>query len=336
MIKRNSTDDKKPESKGSLKVFGRLKHKFNIHLIMILLMVAVVAFIIIKLVIWDHSGRNVVMEEVEEGAYDYENLDVVFYVDQDILEQHGSDDINTILCIGNEFLTQKPYLVPSIGERISEVPDVETILLAAPGTRVTDSQNAYNNNNITYWQAGNLYDIVYALCNHDFSLQKKLSDTGNTITKEYYNTLTSVDMDKVDTLLIMYNSVDYREVATLYNPDDPLDTASYEGALRASITAIQDSYPHIRIIIASPYMHSVIVGNNVEPATLVNNGICNLSEYVNRLYNVSMEYCVSYIDNFYGVITENNMNDYANVDTLYVPGIKLISKHINEYLQRKY
>lgn len=311
------------------------KKKISLNLILALLILGIIVFCGIRLYLWNSSGKNVVMEEVEAGTYDYESLDVVFNVDKEILENHGTDDINTILCIGNEVLIAKPEGT-SLADIISTVPDSEMIVLSAYGTQVTDAVNSYNTYDVSVWQSGNLFDIVKALCYGNFSLQEKAMAEETIISEEYYNILTSVDMDKVDTLFIMYDSVDYVKGSALYNPDDKFDTAYYEGALRASITTIQETYPHIKIVVGSPYLHATIVGEDVMPVTMIDNGVCNLSEYVMRQYNIAMETCVSYDDNYFGLITEETMNYYCNVDALNLTGIELIGNHIKEFLERSY
>ncbi|MCQ2519007.1 MAG: hypothetical protein MJ107_00605 [Lachnospiraceae bacterium] len=311
------------------------KKKISLNMILALVIAGIVIFCGIKLYLWNNSGKDVVMEDVEDGAYDYESLDVVFTVDKEILENHGFDNINTILCIGNEVLTAKPEGT-SLADIISTVPDSEMIVLSAYGTKVADAANCYNTNDVSVWQSGNLYDIIKALCYKDYSLQERALAEDAIISKDYYNTLISIDMDKIDTLFIMYDSVDYMKGSALYNPDDKFDTSYYEGAYRAAITTVQQMYPHIKIVIGSPYLHATIVGDNVMPVTVIDNGVCNLSEYVMRQYNIAMETCVSYDDNFFGLITEETMNYYCNVDALNLTGIELIGNHIKEFLERDY
>ena len=68
------------------------------------LILVIIVVIVVKLVIWDRSG-NIELEDVEAGTFDYESLDIVFNVDQSILDAHSSDDVNDILILGNAQLS---------------------------------------------------------------------------------------------------------------------------------------------------------------------------------------------------------------------------------------
>lgn len=331
--------DSDTEKKKNLTPKGLIEKEKNgnwkLHILTALLMVGIIVFIIVKLQIWDKSGDNVVMEEVEAGTYDFESLDVVFNVDPEILESHGTDDVNTVLCLGNTLLIQEPDGI-SIADMIDNLDNTEVINLGCYHSQITDALNAYGTNEVTYWQANYLYDVVYALVNKDYSLQKESLDNGGYVEEAFYNLLTTVDLDEVDTVLIIYNSDDYRFASVLYDPEDKYNTSTFEGALRASITTLQEAYPHLRIVVGSPYLHGVIAEDNVAPATMINFGNGNLSEYVMREYNIAMECCVSFIDNYFGLINEENMNYYCNVDVISGEGVELIGNHICEFLERKY
>jgi hypothetical protein len=301
------------------------------------LILVIIAVIIVKLIIWDRSG-NVELEEVEAGTFDYESLDIVFNVDQTILDSHPSDDVNDILILGNEGSTASPG-GKSIIDIISEIENTRVTSLSYYYSQVADATNAFGNDNVSFWQCANLYDLVKALCSKDYSLQKTALDNGEVISQEFYDKLVSIDLDKIDTVILFYDSIDYRKASVLYDPNDKYNTSTYEGSLRATITSIQSSAPHIKIIVASPYLHGVINNKNIEPATMINYGNGNLSEYVMREYNIAMECCVSYCDNFFGLITEDTMTKYCDPSTVYLlnaDGVKLIGNHMAEFIQRPY
>lgn len=301
------------------------------------LILIVIAVIVVKLIIWDKSG-NVELEEVEAGAFDYESLDIVFNVDKDILDAHPSDDVNDILLLGNESAASAPG-GRSIVDMISEIDNTRVTSLTYYYSQVADATNAFGNSDVSFWQSANLYDLVKALCTNDYSLQKTALDNGEVIDQAFYDKLVSTDLDKIDTLIIFYDSIDYRKASVLYDPNDKYNTSTYEGALRAAITSIQSAAPHIKIIVASPYLHGVVNNDGFEPATMINYGNGNLSEYVMREYNIAMECCVSYCDNFFGLITEDTMTKYCNDGTVYLlnaDGVKLIGSHMVEFIQRQY
>lgn len=301
------------------------------------LILIVIAVIVVKLIIWDKSG-NVELEEVEAGAFDYESLDIVFNVDQAILDSHPSDDVNDILLIGNESAASAPG-GSSIVDMISRIDNTRVTSLTYYYSQVADATNAFGNDNVSFWQCANLYDLVKALCTKDYSLQKTALENGEVVDQAFYDKLVSTDLDKIDTLIIFYDSIDYRKASVLYDPNDKYNTSTYEGALRAAITSIQSAAPHIKVIVASPYLHGVVNEEGFDPATMINYGNGNLSEYVMREYNIAMECCVSYCDNFFGLITEDTMLKYCDDATVYIlnaDGVKLIGSHMVEFIQRQY
>lgn len=309
------------------------EHGWKLQMLLLAVILIIVAVCIIKLIIWNKSG-NIVLEDIAEGTYDYESLDMVFTVDPDNLAGREDDGVNTVLIIGNSF----PVIAPggkSIADMIDSMDDTDVITLSAYAGKISDEVNAYNTEK-TYWQAANLYEIADALCTGDYSLQKEALEHEVHVNQNLYDTITSIDMDKVDTLFILYDSVDYTSKSSLYDPDNKFNTGTYEGALRASITEIQSTFPYIRIIVGSPFLHGVVGDETVDAATLVNYGNGNLSEYVMRQYNIAMECCVSYVDNYFGLITEETMNYYCNVNELSAEGVELIGNHIVEYLMKKY
>lgn len=309
------------------------KGSWMIQLIVFGIILAVAAVVIFRLIKWNNS--TVELEEVEAGSFDYESMDVVFPM---VIEDNREDDgINKMLVISNHFFDIEADGV-CMGDYLEDLPDTEVTVLNCYESRVGDIQNAFNNNDVSYWQASNVYDVCYALCNNDFSLQKAAMDNNAYITKDYYDKLTSVDMMEIDTVLICYTSVDYTMAVGLYNPSDPYDTVFYESALRASIKLLQETYPHLHIIIGSPFMHGVVYGDDAvtTPATKVSYGSGYLTEYVARAYSVAMECCVSFDDNFYNVITEDTFWELCPTGILTKEGIQVIGEHLHEYLQRKY
>lgn len=315
------------------------KNNWLLHLIVALVIITLVGFTFWRLWMWNNSGKKE-LDYVEPGTYDYESLDYVFSVEPEIIKEHtakfGDDGINDILCIGDYVLTLTSKSGNTIINELSRVKDSRINCLCVGESSVADVQNAYGTNNVTDWQAGNLYDVVWALCNKDYALQKSSLDNGHGILQAYYDNLIETDLDYVDTVFIMYSSVDYIKASNLYDPDDKYNTATYEGALRAAISTLQTSYPHLKVVVGSPYLHGVVHDEDYIPATMMNYGNGNLSEFVMRAYNIAMECCVSFEDNYFGLINEETIADYCDVNVLNDEGLKLIGNHMIKFFEQKY
>ena len=152
---------------------------------------------------------------------------------------------------------------------------------------------------------------------------------------EVINTLKTLDFNTIDTVAIMYDATDYLMGNGMYNDDNPTDPTTFTGNLEASIEVLQSLYPHIRIIVMSPtYAYAVDEdGNYVSSDMYIYNNRDVLSTYViKECYSANL-HSVSFIDNLYGSITEDNAKEYL-VDNLHlnVKGRKLIAKRFEYFL----
>jgi lysophospholipase L1-like esterase len=123
--------------------------------------------------------------------------------------------------------------------------------------------------------------------------------------------LASLDMSKIDLICIMYDGSDYINKRPCDDPNAPEDIVTYTGALRAGIRAIQDAYPYIRIVVMShTFCHTINEEGNFENGDRVDLGNGTLSHYLQKELDATSDCSVSFIDNFYGSINEDNYLDY--------------------------
>ena len=153
--------------------------------------------------------------------------------------------------------------------------------------------------------------------------------------EEVVNTLKTLDFNTIDTVAIMYDATDYLLGNAMYNDDNPTDPTQFTGNLEASIEILQRLYPQIRIIVMSPtYAYAIDEdGNYVSSDIYIYNGRDVLSTYVIKECYSSNLHSVSFMDNLYGSITEDNAKEYLT-DNLHlnVKGRKLIAKRFEYFL----
>ena len=164
---------------------------------------------------------------------------------------------------------------------------------------------------------------------------KALGDKTPPEAEEVVNTLKTLDFNTIDTVAIMYDATDYLLGNAMYNDDNPTDPTQFTGNLEASIEILQRLYPQIRIIVMSPtYAYAIDEdGNYVSSDIYIYNGRDVLSTYViKECYSANL-HSVSFIDNLYGSITEDNAKEYLT-DNLHlnVKGRKLIAKRFEYFL----
>ena len=153
--------------------------------------------------------------------------------------------------------------------------------------------------------------------------------------EEVANTLKTLDFNTIDTVAIMYDATDYLMGNAMYNDDNPMDPTQFTGNLEASLEVLQRLYPQIRIIVMSPtYAYAIDEdGNYVSSDIYIYNGRDVLSTYViKECYSANL-HSVSFMDNLYGSITEDNAKEYLT-DNLHlnVKGRKLIAKRFEYFL----
>ncbi|MDE6902266.1 MAG: SGNH/GDSL hydrolase family protein, partial [Lachnospiraceae bacterium] len=125
------------------------------------------------------------------------------------------------------------------------------------------------------------------------------------------STLESINMNTLDMICIMYDGSDYINKRPCEDPNHPDNPQTYTGALRSGIQAIQEAWPHIRIVVMShTFCHNVNAEGNFENGDRVDLGHGTLSHYLQKELDTTSELGVSFIDNFYGSINEDNYLDY--------------------------
>ncbi len=130
----------------------------------------------------------------------------------------------------------------------------------------------------------------------------------------------------------MYSLADYYGLVPTLTLDEE-QVNSYYGALYTSVKMIQDKYPHINIVISSPvqsYLNSK--DGSIIYADRKDYGFGNSSAYIDMMYFVATKCCVSYIDNYFYGITDDNITEYVAKTYLTEKGIDLVATHIANFL----
>ena len=137
---------------------------------------------------------------------------------------------------------------------------------------------------------------------------------------EVINTLTTLDFDKVDVVVIMYDATDYLMGHEMYSDQNSTDIQQFTGNMEAGIELFQSIYPHIRIIVLSPpyaYSDQLDENGNYISSDIARYGWDVLSTYVIKQSASCAMRGVTFIDNLYGTITEDNADEYL-IDNLHL------------------
>ena len=138
-----------------------------------------------------------------------------------------------------------------------------------------------------------------------------LGDSAPPEAMEVYNTLTGIDLSTVDAAVVMYDGSDYLAGHPMYNDEDYTDITQFTGSTEAGIELLQVCYPNIRIIVMSPpYAFAVEDDGSYVSSDIKRYGWDVLSTYVIKQYTSCSSKSVTYVDNLYGTINEDNATDY--------------------------
>lgn len=135
---------------------------------------------------------------------------------------------------------------------------------------------------------------------------------------DVYNTLEGLDFNDVDVIAIMYDASDYLagHKTTLFANETDIET--FSGNLQAGIQLLHATFPNTRIIVLSPtYAFGVDDSGNYISSDIKDYGEGGLSMYVIWQNQTCITTSVTFVDNLYGTIHEDNASDYL-IDNLHL------------------
>ena len=202
------------------------------------------------------------------------------------------------------------------------------------------------------WTPFSMHSLADAVASGDFLLQDSalegiLDVDGNNDPDlperfpKMLSTLKSIDFNEVDIITIAYGTNDFTANNRKLYTNDKYDLETYAGALRYSIETITKAYPHISIFICTPTYRFWSDKDNGyafidDSDTRVNLRNNTLVDYVQAAKDISAEYNLPCIDNYYELgINKDNRHMYFSLadGTHPLPsGRLLIAKNIVRHL----
>ena len=292
--------------------------KFNWHYIFLIAIVLLIGLVIFKIYQWNKGTASDYDPNHIDTSFDSEVLDVVFPIMPAALAAQKDDGVQTILCLGNDTFADdrdsEDSLTFMIAEKAADKDlNVSVINGSFAGTTISNEDQFITDETLA--DMFNLYWVVTALCEQDFTYQR------NALTKvgednnygEILDELEALDMSAVDTLVVFYDGRDYQLDRHVTDPSYEMNTSTYVGALSSSLKLFQETYPQARIIVLSPtYMQFVDENGDLQNGDTYNNGNGAMPNYLLNLIDVTQEYSVTVIDNYYGSISEDNYKKYLD------------------------
>lgn len=283
------------------------KKTYNFHLIFFIVVIALFVFAIIKFLLWNKGEDSGYDPNEITTEFDVETMDHIQPMDTSRFENVVDDGVTTLLCLGNSpFADNKSEsgLAQTLARKMNGV--------AYDGSFANTYQTMYNKvYQDTYRPDGlSLYSVVSAICSGDYSLVEATAATVGETEMQTVEMLKNLDYQTVDMLVIMYDLSDYIDRRPLYNETDANDLITWTGSLNASLELIEDTYPHIRtVILSTPACGKTVDGYYID-GDKIDLGNGTIPDYLNFQMDVILANGVSYIDNYYGVITVENKDEY--------------------------
>lgn len=283
--------------------------RLNIHLILLAVIVLIIIFCAVKLYIWNKGVPSDYDPNRQTTDFDTEAMDYIIPLAPDKLEGREDDGVTTILCLGDD-----PFSLDQgsggLAEQIAAKTGATVYNGSFTGTTMAVQFEDYNDGYIL--DAFAFVNVAKSLASGNFDLlSTAASYSFDQAFPQTVSTLESIDMNSLDMICIMYDGSDYINRRPCEDPNHPDNPQTYTGALRSGIQAIQEAWPHIRIVVMShTFCHNVNEEGNFENGDRVDLGNGTLSHYLQKELDTTSELGVSFIDNFYGSINEDNYLDY--------------------------
>ena len=276
-----------------------------IHLALLAVILLMFLIAAIRLIIWNIGEDSGYDPNADTSEFDTEPQDYIQPMDASLLEGHEDDGVTTIVTLGNAPFSDERGST-GLAEKIAQKCDATVYNCAFPDSYLSMKYEEYTD---SYPQdALSLYLVTASFCGRDFTLMEHaaglVEDTEGT--QAALDTLKSVDFSTVDMIVIMYDLSDYMGDRPVMDENNDINLITWNGALNASIDLIQQTYPHIRIVVLSPsYGQYTDENGNLINADTEDLGNGTLPDYVLHEIDVAMANGVSILDNYYGSVTEN-------------------------------
>lgn len=301
------TEEDRPEKKRGL------AHRVIWHIAFVLILALCVGLIYFRFANWGTRVPSFFDPDAEIDDNDFiEVLDHMINVPAD--KRQDTDGIRTVVLLGNSPFADERDSGDSVVSLIGQMTDAtiyncsvaDSHLAAARETFLAeeDPMDAFN----LYWlstlitlQNTSIYESAFAA----------MGDSAPEDARYAYETLSTLDFQNVDVLAIMYDASDYLEERPLYNVLNTTDIQTFAGNMDASLDLLCNAFPHLRIIVMSPtYAYYVDENGEYISSDIHKSTGYSLSTYAGNLEQLAYYHSVSYLDNIYGTVNEENAREY--------------------------
>ena len=149
------------------------------------------------------------------------------------------------------------------------------------------------------------------------------------------DTLSKIDFEQVEILIIEHGSNDYNSGRKLDNENNLYDITTFGGALRKSLKILKEAYPDLRIIVMSPIYCELGAEREKKCYNTKYGKGTYLDAYVELEKKITQDFQVEWIDAYHdsGIWEENAYQYLPDGLHLNAEGHKKVAEFLVEYLQ---
>lgn len=299
--------------------------RINIHMVLLAVVLVVICTAFFRFRNWgDFISQDEIRENIE-GTYE-DQLDLIVPLTDEngqVIPLNTSDGLS-IVFFGNSPFADDRDSEDNLTNIIAEMTGA-TVYNCSIGTSYLAAEWPFFSAADRPMDAYTLYwlSLLAGNAGNDSMFEEAADALGNNLPEDAQlavDTLCSIDFDTVDVIAIMYDAYDYLAGHPMYSDENTTDITQFTGNLEAGIEYLQNVYPHIRIIVMSPtYAFSNELDENGDyiSSDIIRYGRDVLSTYVIKEYASCGSRQVTFIDNLYGTITEDNAKEYL-IDNLHL------------------
>ncbi|MCM1025733.1 MAG: hypothetical protein NC432_04820 [Roseburia sp.] len=329
--------DEAPDPSGEA---PKKRFRINLHIVLAITIVLVPCIILLRFLNWGKFiSQNEIRDNIEGGYSDTLDLTVPLVGDDGRMIPLNTEDGLSIVFFGNapfaDDRDSKDNLVNIIGDltgaTVYNCSIGDSYMACERSTFRAEEKpmDAYS----LFWMAASATGAA-----EPSMFQEAASALGENIPEDAQQAtdlLGTIDFSTVDVIAIMYDAYDYLLGRPVINLGDATDLTTFTGNLESAIWYLQFAFPHIRIIVLSPtYAFSDELdenGNYVSSGMVRYNGYDALSSYVVMEGSSCSLRQVTFIDNLYGTVHEDNALDYLSDNRhLNIDGRKLVARRFIE------
>ena len=310
--------------------------RVNLHIILLVVILLIAIIAVYRLYKWNQgTDLDTDVSDVDPSEFDIETLDMIIPMDASLLEGREDDGVTTILCLGNNPFTDDRDTT-GLAAQIASKTGAVVYDCAFPDSSAACKYPMYNPEYTK--DHFNFFYVVECFRNNEFrAISSIAGDEPDPRYTEAVEVMKTVDMDKVDIIIVMYDSTDYNMGTPSDNPKNPNDVTAFTGGLRTTLQNIQSTWPHIRILVMSPtYARFMDEDGELYNGTMKDIGNGTLNHSLVKESDAVLDCGVSFIDNYYGTINEDNYEQYMSDHMHYnEAGRELLAQRVSDIINNQ-